>query len=90
MSAGLVPVLGDIPPYAKLHDESKLGVLVDAQAPKAAARAVRQLADVDGETFEARRRHALTYVGRYDWDAVVDRYRDEYRQALTRSGGRGR
>jgi alpha-1,3-mannosyltransferase len=87
MSAGLIPVLGDIPPYAKLHTESELGVLVDAQAPEAAARAVRQLADADEETFEARRRKAMVYVARYDWDAVVDRYRDEYRQALVQSGG---
>lgn len=90
MSAGLIPVLGDIPPYAKLHDESKLGVLVDAQAPEAAARAVRQLAEVDGQTFEARRQLALAYVARYDWDAVVARYRDEYRQALVQTGGRTR
>lgn len=88
MSAGLIPVLGDIPPYAKLHAESKLGVLVDAQAPEAAARAVRQLVDVDEETFQARRRHALAYVARYDWDEVVDRYRDEYRQALVQTGGK--
>lgn len=90
MSAGLIPVLGDIPPYAKLHDESKLGVLVDAQAPEAAARAVRQLAEVDGKTFEARRQLALAYVACYDWDAVVARYRDEYRQALVQTGGRTR
>jgi hypothetical protein len=29
----------------------------------------------------------MVYVARYDWDAVVDRYRDEYRQALVQSGG---
>lgn len=86
MSAGLVPILSTIPPYAKLQAESKLGLLVDAQAPEAAAQAVRQLANVDEETFEARRRHALAYVTRYDWDAVVDRYRNEYRQALAESG----
>jgi len=88
MSAGLVPILSTIPPYAKLQAESKLGLLVDAQAPEAAARAVRQLANVDEETFEARRRHALAYVTRYDWDAVVERYRNEYRQALAESGGK--
>lgn len=88
MSAGLMPVLGHIPPYAKLHAESGLGVLVDAQAPEAAAQKVRQLAGVDEETFEARRRHAWAYVGRYDWDAVVERYRDEYRQALAQTGGK--
>ncbi len=86
MSAGLVPILSTIPPYAKLQAESKLGLLVDAQAPEAAAQAVRQLANVNEETFEARRRHALAYVTRYDWDAVVERYRNEYRQALAESG----
>ena len=82
MSAGLVPILATIPPYAKLHAESGLGVLVDPQEPEAAAHAVRQLADVDEDAFQARRRHALAYVARYDWGAVVDRYQDEYRQAV--------
>jgi alpha-1,3-mannosyltransferase len=90
MSAGLIPVLGDIPPYAKLHAESQLGVLVDAQAPEAAAAQVRQLASVDEETFQARRQHALAYVARYDWDAVVESYRDEYRRALVRTEGQAR
>ena len=86
MSAGLVPILSSIPPYAKLQEESKLGALIDAQAPEAAAQAVRRLASVDEETYATRRRHALAYVGRYDWDAIVDRYRVEYRQALAESG----
>ena len=86
MSAGLVPILSAIPPYAKLHAESRLGALVDAQTPEAAAHAVRQLAEVDENAFQARRRHALAYVARYDWDSVVDRYRDEYRQAMAHNG----
>ena len=90
MSAGLTPILGDIPPYAKLHAESRLGVLVDSHAPEAAAHAVRSLADVDEGTFESRRKSALAYVSRYDWDAVVDRYRDEYRRALAHNVGKAK
>ena len=82
MSAGLVPVLSAIPPYAKLHAESRLGALVDADEPEAAARLVRQLGAVDAEAFHARRQRALTHVARYDWGQVVDSYRDEYRRAI--------
>ncbi|MEL1263404.1 glycosyltransferase family 4 protein [Pseudoxanthomonas putridarboris] len=87
MSAGLVPVLADIPPYAKLHAESRLGIVVDAQDPTSAAHAVGELAAVDPDAFMARRRQAIAHVARYDWDAVVDRYRDEYRWAVAHAAG---
>ncbi len=88
MSAGLQPILSAIPPYAKLHAESGLGTLVDAAAPEAAAHAVRRLADVPADTFHARRQHALAYVERYDWRAVVEHYRHEYQLAFGhRRGG---
>jgi hypothetical protein len=45
---------------------------------------------VDEGTFQARRRHALAYVARYDWGAVVESYRDEYRRALARTEGQAR
>jgi glycosyltransferase involved in cell wall biosynthesis len=64
--------------------------LVDAQAPEAAAVQVRQLASVDEETFQARRQHALAYVARYDWNTVVESYREEYRRALARTEGQAR
>jgi alpha-1,3-mannosyltransferase len=82
MSAGLVPILSTIPPYAKLHAESKLGALVDPDAPDASAEAVRRLADVNPEVFLSRREHAMRHVERYDWREVVDRYVDEYQQAF--------
>jgi alpha-1,3-mannosyltransferase len=82
MSAGLIPILSTIPPYAKLHIESQLGALVDADAPDAAAKAVRQLADVGPDVFLSRRERAMRHVERYDWREVVDRYVDEYQQAF--------
>ncbi|MBO9716026.1 MAG: glycosyltransferase family 4 protein [Pseudoxanthomonas sp.] len=81
MSAGLVPVLGDIPPYARLIDEARIGALVDAQDPQAGADAVGRLAGVDAQVFAARRQAAMAHAARYDWNAVVQHYRDEYRQA---------
>ncbi len=87
MSAGLVPILSGIPPYAKLRAESQVGALVDADRPEAAARLVRQLAAVDADAFHARRQRALTHVARYDWAEVVDSYRDEYRRAIAHAAG---
>jgi alpha-1,3-mannosyltransferase len=86
MSAGLVPVLGDIPPYARLIEEARLGALVDARDPRAGAEAVVALADVPGDAFDARRSAAMAHAARYDWSAVVQRYRDEYRQAAAPVG----
>lgn len=86
MSAGLVPILSTIPPYAKLHAESQLGALVDADAPGGAADAVRRLADIGPEAFRARRERAMRHVQRYDWQEVVERYVDEYRRACSGDG----
>ncbi|WP_368565361.1 glycosyltransferase family 4 protein [Pseudoxanthomonas sp. UTMC 1351] len=82
MSAGLVPILSTIPPYAKLHAESKLGVLVDANAPGAAVQAILRLAKVSPDVFLSQREHAMRHVERYDWREVVDCYVDEYQQAF--------
>lgn len=82
MSAGLIPILSAIPPYAKLHAESKLGALVDADAPDIAAQAVRRLADIGPDVFLSQRERAMRHVERYDWREVVDSYVDEYQQAF--------
>lgn len=86
MSAGLIPILSTIPPYAKLHEESLLGALVDADAPDAGATVVRRLADVRPEVFRSQRERAMRHADRYDWREVVDRYVDEYRQAIGTRG----
>lgn len=82
MSAGLIPVLSDIPPFARLHGESGLGVLVDRDDPVAAAAAVEQLAQETAGDFERRRSAAMACVERYDWRHVVGCYLEEYRAAL--------
>jgi alpha-1,3-mannosyltransferase len=86
MSAGLVPVLGDIPPYARLIEEAGLGALVDPRNPGAAAEAVIALAGVPEDAFRTRRAAAMAHAARYDWNAVAQRYRDEYRQAAAPAG----
>lgn len=86
MSAGLVPILSTIPPYAKLHDESGLGTLVDAGDLPAAADAVRVLADTASEAYAVQRESAMQHAARYHWRHAVAAYLGEYRAALTHDG----
>lgn len=82
MSAGLIPVLSDIPPFARLSGESGQGILVDRDDPIGAAVRVERLALELERDFGRRREAAMAYVERYDWRHVVGRYLDEYRSAL--------
>jgi alpha-1,3-mannosyltransferase len=83
MSAGLIPLLSDIPPFTKLILESGVGLVVPAADPGLGARRLRGLAELDASAFAVRRRQAMAYAALYDWDEVVDCYRDEYRRATT-------
>ncbi|HBK46224.1 MAG TPA: glycosyl transferase family 1 [Xanthomonadaceae bacterium] len=82
MSAGLIPVLSDIPPFARLLRESGQGVQVDRTDPQGAAARVQALARAADHDYAARRDAAMAYVSRYDWRHVVGRYVDEYRAAI--------
>lgn len=86
MSAGLIPVLSDIPPFRRLVEESGLGVLVDPMDPKAGAQAAQALTAVPEEAFATRRQAAMDFVQRYHWRHVVGRYVDEYHAALGTAG----
>lgn len=82
MSAGLIPVLSDIPPFARLLHGSGQGILVDRDDPAGAAADVERLARAVALDFEPRRNAAMAYVERYDWRHVVGCYLEEYRAAL--------
>ncbi|WP_031340908.1 glycosyltransferase family 4 protein, partial [Xanthomonas maliensis] len=82
MSAGLIPILSDIPPFVRLAGESRQGVIVNRERIEAAAEQVQALALQADQDFAARRAAAMAYVGRYDWRHVVGRYVDEYHAAL--------
>lgn len=86
MSAGLVPVLSPIPPFAKLHGDSGIGVLVAGEGyvdgGDEDVAAVAALAAVDAEAFRARRQRALNYAARYHWRHAAHQYVDEYSRLL--------
>ncbi|WP_115554048.1 glycosyltransferase family 4 protein [Xanthomonas arboricola] len=82
MSAGLIPILSDIPPFVRLASESGQGVIVNRDRIEAAADQVQALALTADGDFATRRAASMAYVSRYDWKHVVGRYIDEYHTAL--------
>ncbi len=84
MSAGLVPLLSDIPPFRKVVDESRSGLLLDRAAPAASAAAIERLHAAD-QHDDVERGRRMTFAARYDWSSVVDRYEAIYRDALQSS-----
>ncbi len=78
LSAGLQPVLSDIPPFRRLVELSGQGLLVDRDdLPSAAIRLAKshQTAGVDAPE---RRRQCLAFAQGYDWSQVAQRYFEVY------------
>jgi alpha-1,3-mannosyltransferase len=74
LSAGLQPVLSDIPPFRFLVQRSGLGAIVRCGREDAA---VAWLIDANqsGQGLHAERRaHAMTFAQPYDWPRVAGRY----------------
>jgi len=74
MSAGLTPVLSDIPPFRNLVEKSGMGVLVDTRQPD---RAVEQIVSLHAQgegAYAERRSAAQRFVQQYDWRHIADRY----------------
>lgn len=78
MSAGLIPVLSDIPPFRHLVERSGLGVLVhDGREDEAAAWLV-EAHRCWRNTLPARRARAMAFTEPYDWRHVAVRYQRVY------------
>jgi len=81
MSAGLTPILSDIPPFRRLVDESGLGYLTTLEAaPAAAIAALLQLHAQGDSAYQTRRTAAMNFAQRYAWPQVADRYLALYEQ----------
>lgn len=75
MSAGLTPVLSDIPPFRRLVDDSGLGFLSPlGAAPHGAIDKLVQLHEHGESAYQVRRTAAMDFAQRYAWPQVADRY----------------
>ncbi|MGM0569524.1 glycosyltransferase family 4 protein [Marinobacter sp.] len=74
MSAGLTPILSDIPPFRKLTDAAEVGVSGGAGDPRALADRLQRLHDEGQTAYEDRRSWAITFARHYNWPRIADRY----------------
>jgi alpha-1,3-mannosyltransferase len=79
-SAGLLPVLSDIPPHARTVERLGLGALVDFSRPEDAVETMLghwREREADRETWRAR---ALDAVAPFGWSGVARDFEDLYRR----------
>lgn len=80
MSAGLTPVLSDIPPFRRLTELAGVGVAGPAADPdRLAGQTIRYFHEGQA-SHEQRRERAMTFAGQYSWPKVAGRYLQLYEQ----------
>ncbi|RYY76504.1 MAG: glycosyltransferase family 1 protein [Gammaproteobacteria bacterium] len=83
MSAGLIPVLSDIPPFRTLLEKSGLGVIVaDRNNTQPAVGKLIELHKEGENAFEERRAAAIAFAQQYAWQRVADNYLDVYAELV--------
>jgi alpha-1,3-mannosyltransferase len=82
MSAGLTPVLSDIPPFRNLVEKSGMGLLVNPQQLDQAAAQIAGLHAQGEAAYAARRTAAQRFVQQYDWRHIADRYVQIYQDLV--------
>lgn len=80
MSAGLIPVLSDIPPFRNLITQSRLGLLLEAGEGAMQVTRLLEMHAQSAITHDAQRAAAMAFVERYDWKYVADKYVALYHQ----------
>lgn len=78
MSAGLTPILSQIPPFARLVRESGCGLLLAQRTLAEQVEAINQLALQVDQNMSDYRRRAMQFTTRYGWHDVARRYIQEY------------
>jgi alpha-1,3-mannosyltransferase len=81
ISAGLVPILSDIPPFARLAAAAGAGVLVDPLADEAAAERVLALDRALETEYVTARQRLIEASHLYRWPKVAERFIEEYHRA---------
>lgn len=82
MSAGLLPVLNDIPAFRRVHNESGLGLIGDFERPDLMAQRLLDAVPDMAANWPALRARAIDFARGYDWAAVAARIEGIYREVL--------
>lgn len=82
MSAGLFPVLSDIPPFRRLVEQTGQGVTADFADAQSAAADFRHRWQEVAVRYDAERRAIMSGSDRYAWDRVSEQYETFYQSVL--------
>ncbi|MBC2729369.1 glycosyltransferase family 4 protein [Thiobacillus sp.] len=82
MSAGLTPVLSDIPPFRNLIQQVGQGLLLDTRQLESGVNSLLTLHEQGEHDYLNRREFVRTSVERYSWKYVADQYVDIYRSLV--------
>lgn len=82
MSAGLTPILSDIPPFRSLIEQSGVGILLQAETMDEGVEALLRLHAQGAEGYALRRNRARAFADRYDWESIADKYAAVYRAVI--------
>ncbi|WP_200256528.1 glycosyltransferase [Halorhodospira neutriphila] len=74
MSAGLTPVLSDIPSFRRLVERAGLGLLGDPALPDALAERLLEVHALGEAAYAERRRAAMAAAEGYAWPRIADQY----------------
>ena len=83
MSAGLIPVLSDIPPYKRLVKISKVGIIVRRNKIYDSIRSILQFSMLNRKNFNDLRQKCMSFSIQYDWNIVCKKYKDQYNCIFT-------
>lgn len=78
MSAGLTPVLSDIAPFRNLIEQAGMGVLLDQPDVESRIAALLALHSQGERAYVRRRTWVRSFVERYNWKHIADKYVDIY------------
>lgn len=79
MSAGLTPVLSDIPPFRHLIEQSKIGYLLSTGNGEDNIANLLELHEETRADYALRRVQMQQFADRYNWRHIADKYIDVYK-----------
>jgi len=91
MSAGLTPLLSDIPPFKRLVDQANLGFNINKETPiRDTVTRLLALHAQGNEAYLERRNTAIAFARQYAWPKVADRYLALYEELARHNQGERR
>ncbi|MBB5712151.1 alpha-1,3-mannosyltransferase [Sphingomonas xinjiangensis] len=86
LSAGLIPILNDIPPFQKVISNAGVGSIANMSKPSEAAQLIRDLHEDVTRSFSKMREKAIQASMPFSWESVASRFAYEYAKIMSKNG----